>query len=226
MGYKVTWEPWDPAGPKTVQPAYALRQIVAGRQDAYIRRWASGAAAFRHPVTVRLMHEANGNWYPWSPGVNGNTTAQYRDAWRRVVTLVRQQGATNVRWEWAPNQSYTGSTPLRPLWPGAAYVDSVGISGYNWGSGRRWHTWTEFRDLWPATIAEVRTFSTKPIGIAETGSVSRGGDQASWMTNMFNNTKGLSYVTYFNIRKPEADWRVEVSSRVLRAYRAGFAKTR
>lgn len=226
VDYKVTWEPWDPAGPKTAQPAYALSKILAGRYDAYISRWAQGAAAFNHPVTVRLMHEANGDWYPWSPGVNGNTSTQYRAAWRHVVGLVRQQGATNVRWEWAPNQVYTGSTPLRPLWPGAAYVDSIGISAYNWGTGRRWHQWTEFKDLWPATIAQVRTFSSRPIGVAETGSVSTGGDQAAWMTNMFNDTRGLSYITYFDVKRPEADWRVEAAAPVLRAYRAGFARTR
>lgn len=226
VAYKVTWEPWDPAGPKSRQPAYALSKILAGRYDPYISRWARGAAAYRRPVTVRLMHEANGNWYPWSPGVNGNTAAQYRTAWRHVVDLVRKQGATNVLWEWAPNQVYTGSTPLQPLWPGPAHVDSIGISAYNWGTGRRWHQWTEFKDLWPATIAEVRTFSPKPIGVAETGSVSAGGDQAAWMSNMFNNTKGLSYVTYFDVKRPEADWRVEASANVLRAYRSGFAKTR
>ena len=226
IGYKVTWEPWDPSASKTTQPAFTLKQIIAGRHDAYVERWARGAAQFGHPVTVRLMHEANGRWYPWSPGVNTNTAAEYRRAWRRVVRLVRQQGARNVRWEWAPNQLYDGSSPLRPLWPGDGYVDTVGISGYNWGLSNRWTRWTAFRDLWPETIASIRTFTGRPIGIAETGSVAGGGDKAAWVTDMFANTRGLSSLTYFNVRRPEADWRVEVQPAVLHAYRRGFTRTR
>jgi mannan endo-1,4-beta-mannosidase len=226
IGYKVTWEPWDPSASKTTQPAFTLKQIIAGRHDAYVKRWARGAAAFGHPVTVRLMHEANGRWYPWSPGVNTNTATEYRRAWQRVVTMVRQQGARNVRWEWAPNQLYDGSSALRPLWPGDGYVDSVGISGYNWGLSNPWTRWTPFRDLWPKTIADIRTFTKRPVGIAETGSVGSPADKADWVTDMFAGTTGLSSITYFNVRRPEADWRVEVHPEVLRAYRLGFMRTR
>jgi beta-mannanase len=51
---------------------------------------------------LRFAHEMNGNWYPWSEGVNGNAAGQYVPAYRRVVTLFRSVGVTNVTWVWSP----------------------------------------------------------------------------------------------------------------------------
>ncbi|TLM74721.1 hypothetical protein FDW81_04725 [Pseudarthrobacter sp. NamB4] len=77
---------------------------------------------------------ANGNWYPWSEQVNGNSAGDYVAAWRHVHSVVTAAGATNVTWMWNPNLPYWGSVPLTGLYPGAAYVDAVALDGYNWGN--------------------------------------------------------------------------------------------
>ena len=73
----ISWEPWDWDG-GTEQPAYALRRIVAGDHDALIDRWATQVAAYRRPVLLRFAPEMNGDWRPWSIGLNGNRARRIR----------------------------------------------------------------------------------------------------------------------------------------------------
>src|SRR5436853_485094 len=82
----LAWLPWVTTG-GVGRPAYALRAIAAGEHDAYVREWARAAAAWGGPLYLRFAHEMNGDWYPWSVGVNGNTSADYQAAWRHVVDI-------------------------------------------------------------------------------------------------------------------------------------------
>jgi len=93
----VTWEPWEYT--KGVnQSQYALKTIVSGKHDRYIRQWAQDAKKWGKPFYLRFGHEMNGNWNSWSPGVNGNKVREYAPAWKRVHRMFREEGATNVRW--------------------------------------------------------------------------------------------------------------------------------
>jgi beta-mannanase len=123
--------PWDYTGTET-QPAYQLADIIAGTYDSYITGWATAAAAWGKPCYLRFAHEMNGNWYPWAEAVNGNTAGQYATAWQHVRDIFTAAGATNVKWIWAPNVLYSGSTALAGLYPGDSYVDVVGVDGYNY----------------------------------------------------------------------------------------------
>src|SRR3954451_11053477 len=72
----ISWEPWD-WDRGVEQPEYALRRIVAGDHDALIDRWATQVAAYRRPVLLRFAPEMNGDWRPWSIGLNGNRAPEY-----------------------------------------------------------------------------------------------------------------------------------------------------
>ncbi len=165
----VTWEPWDHTESAS-QPAYALRAILAGHHDAYIRRWARDVAAWSQPMYLRFAHEVNGDWYPWSPGVNGNTSVEYVATWKHVVDIFRQEGATAVRWVWSPNVAYDSSTPFAEVYPGDAYVDWVGLDGYNWGTSQSWSSWTEFAEVFGASYDALAALTTKPMMITDTES--------------------------------------------------------
>ena len=217
---KITWEPWV-AGGGAAQPRYALRRITAGRHDAYIRSYARQVARWGRVVHLRFMHEMNGSWYPWGALANGNTAADSVRAWRHVHRLFQQEGATNVRWEWAPNQVYPGSAPLRSLYPGDAYVHRVGLSAYNWGGAR----WTSFARLVDPTLDQLRRLTRKPLVISETGSAPTGGDRARWVRRMFEHLKTrpeVVGVTYFNHRT-QRDWRIDRDAAAARAFRSGVA---
>ena len=220
---ELTWEPWDPAAGLD-QPAYALDAIAAGRHDAYLRRWAQQIKAWGKPLVIRFAHEMNGDWYPWAEGVNGNAAGDHAAAWRHVVDVFRRAKVGNVTWTWAANVPYAGSTPLSSLYPGDAYVHRVGLDGYNWGTTQPWSTWQSFGEVFGPGVAELRSLTTRPIHVSETGAPEgAGGDKAAWTTDAWawlDAHPEVRGVTWFSFLK-EADWRVDSSDAGLAAWGAG-----
>ncbi len=223
----VTWEPYDWDDRATEQPKYALSTIVAGDHDTYIRQWAQNAATWGKPFYLRWAHEMNGNWYPWSSGVNGNTDAEYVSAWKHIHTIFEQEGATNVRWVWSPNVR-RGDESFADLYPGDSYVDWVGIDGYNWGKsrpsskGQTANGWQMFAVIFRPTYQELAALTDKPMMIAETASAEAGGDKATWirkglLKQVPSRLPRVRAVIWFNENK-EADWRVNSSAASLAAY--------
>lgn len=124
----ITWQPrrLTAPGDLSADPAYSNAAIAAGRQDAYVRRFARTVRAFRDPVYLRYAHEMNGWWFPWSADA-----AAYVRAWRHVWTIFQQEHARNVRWIFSvnPNTSQDQAALLKGIalyWPGGRYVDVVG----------------------------------------------------------------------------------------------------
>ena len=113
-------------------------------------------------MALSFGHEMNGNWYPW--GTSQATPAEFVAAWRHIHDLFAAAGATNVIWVWNPNiVNPMPNVELAPFWPGSAYVDWVGITGYFATTGP-----DTFAGVYGPTITEVRQFTSKPIIIAET----------------------------------------------------------
>ena len=227
----ITWEPWDVDVDKPQQPRYSLASIIDGRHDAYIDMYAQSIAAFGQPVTIRLMHEMNGNWYPWGSGVNGNDPGEFALAWQHVHDRFTALGVTDVQWLWAPNAVYTGAQQLAPLYPGDAYVDAVGVSNYNWGDDHRdgWDTeWATFGDLFDPSFAELRSITSRPIWVTEVASSNSGGDKAEWLTAMLTEVAArpdIAGVIWFDqVDKARAvDWRIETEPAAADAWKQGFA---
>jgi beta-mannanase len=209
----VTWEPWAWGGGIN-QPAYSLDRITAGDFDARLTQWGQALAAWGKPVMLRFAHEMNGNWYPWSEGVNGNQQGDYVPAWQHVHDVVAAAGASNVQWVWSPNVPYWGSTDLTGLYPGAGYVDVVALDGYNWGTSQTWSSWVQPQFLFGPGIAQLRTLAPgKPILIAETASSEFGGSKAAWNTDLVSYLAAQPDVmgfVWFHLQK-ETDWRINSS---------------
>lgn len=223
----VTWEPWDATqGPS--QPAYALRTIIAGNYDDYIRQWAHEAHIWGKPMYLRFAHEMNGDWYPWSRGVNDNTPAQYIAAWRHIVNIFREEGATNVQWIWSPNIIYDSSSQFTDLYPGDNYVDWVALDGYNGGPALG-HSWLSFAQVFTPSYKILAAMTNKPLMIAETASAEVGGNKADWIRQGFQalpvQFPRVRAVIWFNEDK-ETDWRVNSSMESLAAYREVVASLR
>ena len=220
----VTWEPWR-FGAGLDQPEYALSKISSGRHDAYVRDWARAAARWGKPFFLRFAHEMNGDWTTWSPGINGNTSREFVAAWRRVHGIFRREGAANVRWVWSPVAHSEEHTPYGRVYPGDAYVDWFGISGYNWGNTRAWSRWQSFSEIFGASYRKMKSIAPKkPIMIAEVGCAEDGGDKASWIRNAYleeipGKFPGIKAVSWFDADK-ENDWRVNSSPGSLDAYKA------
>lgn len=208
-----------------------LSAIASGAYDSSIAAWAAAAKAWRHPFFLLLDEEMNGTWYPYSPGQQGNTAADFVAAWRHMHDIFASVGATNVTWVWCPNTIYPGSSPLAALYPGNAYVDWTGINGYNWGNGN----WKSFGPLFAPTYeALLRIAPDKPIMIGETASAEAGGSKAAWITQAlsvdvpkhFDRVKAL---LWFNWRIYEKSrwwpWEIESSVSSQEAFRNAIGST-
>ena len=211
----ITWEPWH-------QP---LREIAAGRHDAYIRSSARDARRWRRPILVRFAHEMNGDWYPW--GAHDTPPLVYVRAWRQVVRIFRRAGARNVRFVWTPNVDYGGLPLMRRLYPGDRWVDWVGLSGFSWGGPWEWES---AYDVFHNSYRSITRFTDKPFMIAETAAGEVGGDKPKWIVRTFahdlRRMPRVRAVVWFNGRQQWADWDVNSSRESLRAFRAAVASPR
>lgn len=194
----ITWEAWEPPpaspslSPEDVlsesrQPDYRLSRVVAGEFDDYLRRYAEQVRDAGVHVMLRPFHEMNGFWYPWGGTVNGNRPADVVAAWRHVHDVFEDVGATNVTWVWSVNHRSLPDRPTNRIasyWPGEAYVDWVGLSGFNFGDTSEVSSWRSMESVVDDALQELRRYDL-PIVLAETATVHRGGDEGEWISEAF-----------------------------------------
>ncbi len=211
------------------EPNFQLADVIAGTYDSYIRSFAAAAKSWGHPFMLRFDWEMNGNWFPWSEGVNGNKTGEYVAAWRHVHDIFSEVGATNVSWVWCPNvDPEKRFQSLGSLYPGDAYVDWTGLDGYNWGTmPSRPAGWKTFGQTFGSTYKQITDTiaPSKPMVIGEVGSTEYGGSKATWISEMlvqlptdYPKVRGLVWFDKFT----EGDWPIETSASATAAFAAGI----
>jgi hypothetical protein len=203
--------------------------IASGTADSYLTSMAVAMKAFAHPIFLLFDEEMNGSWYPYSPGVNGNTAASFVAAWRHIHDIFAQVGATNVTWVWCPNVDAGTLTPMSQLYPGDGYVDWTGLNGYNWGGTQ----WQSFSSVFSGSYnALLQIAPSKPIMIGEFASEENGGSKAAWITDALGtqipqNFPKIKAVLWFNWRIYEKgqywNWEIESSSASQQAFANAIA---
>ncbi len=215
----ITWEPW--AGVYN-DPKWALQAgVLSGRNDAYIRSWAAGLAAYGGPVLLRFGHEMHDSYYPWAVGVNGNSAADYVAAWRHVHDIFTLAHASNVQWVWNPNIPTDMTTSIQyqfllsSLYPGDEYVDWVGLDVYNSGTNNwslpywsRTPSWRSFPDILSEPYEVVGGISARPLLLPEIATAEAGGSKPAWIADsmspatlsMFPRLQGM---VWFDVSKEE-----------------------
>lgn len=195
-------------------------QINDGSQDALIRARAEDVKAFGHPIFIRWAAEMNGYWFAWGGAQNGDDPSGFVAAWRRIHDIFAAEGVTNVSWVWAPNSESnpagTGATSWndwRNYYPGDAYVDWVGIDGYNWGD--YFHGIDEWQSLGSIMSPIYDAYAAeKPIMIAETSSVESGGSKSQWIgdaATWIEAHPAVKAVVFFDHSYPDKDWAIDSS---------------
>jgi mannan endo-1,4-beta-mannosidase len=222
----VTWDPMTTGEQLSngYDPRFTDARLLAGGYDAYYTSEARAIKALGFPVALRFAHEMNGDWYPWDVNTagSGNTPALFVALWRHVHDIFTAAGADNVIWVWSPNVTSGASpTPLGELWPGSAYVDWVGLSGY------LDITETSFGELYGQTIGELDQVAPRtPWIVTETGSA--GPDKVSELNSLFDAVEsnphfiGLIWFDY----NDQADWRLEETAAATAAFRAQVSGSR
>jgi hypothetical protein len=212
------------------EPDYQLSDLIEGRYDTYIRSFATAAKNWGHPFFLRFDWEMNGNWFPWSEGVNGNKAGQFVAAWRHVHDIFASVGAANVSWVWCPNIDWNNNmTGLTSMYPGNAYVDWTGLDGYNWGTNpARSGQWKTFDQVYRPTYRYITetVAPAKSMMIGEVASSEYGGSKATWVREMLKKIpteyQKIRALLWFDKFDDGMDWPVETSSTTESAFAEGL----
>jgi hypothetical protein len=203
-------------GPRT---AY---DVASGALDGAIRTWASIFAQWTEGGTKRAfiapLQEMNGYWVSY-----GYDPENYKLAFTRIQALFAEEGVPqeSVLWVFAPNGWSEAGQEFERYYPGDEVVDVVGFSAFNFGacvpSGEGWDSYEVAIEPYLERMEDMAP--SKPIFLAQTGTVAEGGDKGAWLVDTFGklaeseNFRGL---IYFNVSKAESgapscnpvDWRV------------------
>lgn len=246
----LTWEsrPMLAGNDQPEEPDYSLPLILSGKFDTYLTKYAKDIVKTGLPLAIRLNHEMNGTWYPWSEqrsdgsSLNGNRPGDFAASWRHVHDIFERAGANEyVMWVWAPNivnnlaARHQSIEYTRSLYPGDEYVDIVGVSGYLRQPFRTNQTFT-FDYTFGRTLEQLRSITSKPILLAEVGATEGGGRKAEWVTDFFDAFArpenadiigfawfNLTVTTFSGGERVTNDWRIESRADSLAAFKEGLA---
>jgi hypothetical protein len=183
----------------------SLAKISSGGEDRWLSRYARAASSLHSPVIMSFAPEANGTWYTW--GYKHDQPGEFVSAWRHVVTVFREAGARNIKWAWIMNVQFAGSENIRLLWPGAAFVNILGLDGYFIAP-------TTFESFFGASIVTMRALSADPLLITETAAAPSVG-KANALNKITSGVTqyGLAGFIWFDVRqhgsKTRQDWSLE-----------------
>jgi len=181
----IVWQPYDSSFPHedATSGTSRLQNILDGDYDYRIQQWAQEVKTVNGQVEISFGHEMNGDWFSWGylNSHNGNTPELYAEAFRYVVDMFNQWGATNVDWVWCVNASWQDD--FSAAFPGIDYVDILGMDGFNWNMDvdlqndwdyEHWREFSEIFDAWGGystyqRLVELGLDADLPIIIGEFG---------------------------------------------------------
>jgi len=163
---------------------YSLYKIVRGDFDKDLHQWAQDLKKCGIPVLIDFAAEPNGDWFPWCGKLNGanNKTEYgdkneydgpeiYRDAYRHVINIFREENADKVTWVFHVNAVGSFSedwNKIKNYYPGDDYIDWIGVSAY--GPQRWGESYTRLLDIIQPAYNELCELSPdKPIAVLEFG---------------------------------------------------------
>jgi mannan endo-1,4-beta-mannosidase len=169
-----------------------MSKLAGGKYDSYLKKWALADKKLNLPIIFSFAPEANGNWYPWGKG--HITPALYRKMFQHVHNVLLKDGARHVTWLWQADRSSPRTEALKPLFPGKAYVNEIGLDG------QLSQSFPTFKVVFGSTLTEVRAFSKLPIMLSEVG-VERGATAPKKIRDLFGSArqKSLSALVLFDV---------------------------
>ena len=194
-----------------------------------ITRWADQVKSFGAPMYFTFHHEPEAS----TNTANGSAT-DFKDAWRKVVSVFRERGVTNATYLWIMTDYSFWVKDRREasLWyPGDAYVDALGADAYNWSDCRAGvvNRWKSLQEV----VEPFRQFGLahpdKELLLPEWGGYedpATAGRKASWFrdaTALFakpgwEQFTGILYFHAVTSSYPNCKWFVDTSASSLGAF--------
>lgn len=197
----ITWTPTiNPIAKETGKYA-RFRNIVKGKHDKYIKKFARQIKSYGKPVWLRPFHEINASFFPWTKGwgkfynpktgvrdiKNDNNPKKYKKAWQRVYNLFQKVGAKNAKFLWTvAKESCKGCNPYKVWRPKTQQqYFMAGFSTFNWG-GFNGRPFASFVQGMKQPMKNFKQFNSKPIIVAELGTTHltspSGETKSDWLT--------------------------------------------
>lgn len=246
----MTWES-VPAKTGNDQPyveGYTNEDVISGKFDAYLTQYAKALAANGQPLVIRFDHEMNGQWYNWSESAKQqNAAGSYTAMWQHVWNVFQANGANQYAiWDWSPsridklgNAKYQTLEYMQNYYPGAEYVDWVGMSGYYRDATEQ----PTFENTFGATLAQIRQVAPgkgivlNEIGATETGGSVTNPQKTQWIDSLFDaladpansDIIGFAYfsetaTTIVDGTRTTNDWRLNSRADSLAAFAEGIKR--
>ena len=172
-----------------------LENAGKGKYNSVIRQFSAWAKTIDRPLYLRIGYEFDGKHNQMEP-------VDYVKVYRRIVDIIRAEGAANVAFVW---HSYAAPTykgyPLSDWYPGDDYVDWVGVSLFG-------HMYSPDLNKEADDVFNFAKQHKKPVMVAEASPIN-GIDNNNidawntWFVNFLSlsyrkNVKAISYIN--------ADW--------------------
>jgi hypothetical protein len=217
LGWNVAWAVSTGRIPLISWHGLNSRDVLEGRHDGYIRRFAASLKRIRSPMFIRYGWEMDGT-------ANRSWVVSPEDfvaSWRYIHDLFKGVRAV---WVWAPNAgAFEGKRGgADAYYPGDAYVDWIAADGFNW-SACKGALWEEFSDLFGA-FYRWGSSRDKPLMVPATGSVedpANPGRKAAWFDNAvqaMDSMPRIKALVYFHSDR-DCPWWADTSSSALRAFK-------
>lgn len=165
------------------------KTILSGVVDDDIRAFANRLVQAGRPLTIRFFHEPNGNWDVWNAYHPTNDPRDYKPAYRKLVSMVREVTGDLVKFDVNFNRRSAlnnGIGDIFWMYPGDEFADSVSISSYNrCGTSDNYPTQRSFAFEFRDAYRKLTSFTDRPIAVAETGTTDKcGTSYLSWYADM------------------------------------------
>ena len=191
----LTVEPWMKSG-------QSLQTITSGEYDNKIIQICEKMIDFSQ-VYIRWGHEMEltQSRYPWT----NQKTNEYIDAYRHFYGVCKKI-LPNAKFVWSP----AGDLNLENYWPGADYVDVVGISLYSYDlwNDKNIGKSQSFSEILKPKYDRVKIFN-KPVMIAEMGVTGDDEYKNKWIYSALDDLNKyplIRYIIIFNSTDIEGTW--------------------
>jgi beta-mannanase len=188
-----------------------LYSILDHHFDSFFGYWANQIKQVKGTVLLRMLHEFNGDWYPWCLIHNDKDPKLLAKTFCYIRNIFTQNHVTNVKFIWCPNSMSIPQESwnyIMDAYPGDGFVDYVGLDVYN-GAGKS-VAWTSFRKEGIENYFLLTTqLPNKPLLICETACRERwktetlpAQNKAQWIEQMSEAVKTdmskIRLITWFN----------------------------
>lgn len=216
----IFWEAMDYNHSGPLDSRFNYQSILSGTYDSYLENFAQSVRGYGRPVIIVPFEEMNGDWYPWSITINGNSPQQHVAAFRYLKN--KFAGVDNVQFAWVVNDDSVPNIPENQpenYYPGSDVVDLVGVDGFNFGQ-----PWESFAEIFAQPLQRLTQYQ-KPILIFSTASAA-GPQKAVWISQALTEEMPkyplLQGFIWFNENKEE-NWLIWSDQSSLQAFQQAIA---